>query len=203
MVKNLMDRYGANHIWWRYDPVIFSQKQNESWHLKNFKRLAKAMRGTPRCVMSLLLTEGSYRHVAKRVEPILEATGDQLANWTLTRKAKLLARLGKIALSYGIRPEICAQPKVADAANLHQASCMDLELLKRVIPGLPNLPVKSTRHNCNCRETKDIGNFDTCDNNCIYCSANKHLDKKMSIVNRIDPRSVWLYPKPLDMPIPR
>ena len=202
MARSLMERYGPDHVWWRYDPVIITQTQDEIWHLENFTRLAESMQGTPRCVMSLLLTEGKYRHVAKRVGPMLKAKGDRLAHGPLTRKAELLARLGEIALSYGIRPEICAQPDVADAAGLRPASCMDLELLKRAIPELPHLPLKPTRSNCNCRETKDIGNFDTCDNNCLYCSANRQLDKEKPIVNRIDPKSAWLWPTPLSMPIP-
>jgi len=202
MAKTLMDRYGCDNIWWRYDPVIITEKLDETWHIENFRRLAQAMKGTPRCVMSLLLTEGRYSHVAKRVKPALEAMGDQLAQWSLTRKAKLLALLGEIALSYGIRPEICAQPEVADAAGLHRASCMDIELLKRVIPDLPDLPLKPTRKNCCCHETKDVGNFDTCANHCCYCSANRQLDSDVSIVDQIDPKSAWLWPEPLDLPIP-
>jgi hypothetical protein len=202
IVRNLMERYGPNHVWWRYDPVIFTQQLDEKWHIKNFERLAKAMQGTPRCIMSLLLTEGSYRHVKKRLAPVLGGTGDKLAEWSLDRKAQLLARLGKIALSYGIRPEICAQPEIADAAGLHKASCMDLELLKQTIPDLPNLPAKPTRKNCNCHETKDVGNFNTCDNHCLYCSANKQLGRDELVVNRIDPKSVWLWPDPLDKLIP-
>jgi len=198
-----MKRYGAEHVWWRYDPVILSQRLDEQWHIKNFERLAQAMQGTPRCVMSLLLTEGSYGHVTKRIAPVLAKTGDRLAVWTLDRKTKLLARLGRIALSYGIRPEICAQPDVAEGAGLKKASCMDLELLKKAIPSIRKLPKKSTRKNCNCHETKDIGNFNTCDNNCLYCSANKKLDKDDSVVSRVDPKSAWLWPEPLDMPIPR
>jgi len=201
IAKNLMDRYGSDHVWWRYDPVILTQKLEEKWHLDNFRRLAEAMQGTPRCVMSLLLSEGRYSHVAKRVDPVLRTMDDRLAQWPLARKAGLLARLGKVALSYGIRPEICAQPEVADAAGLHRASCMDLELLKRVIPSLPDLPMKPTRLNCNCHETKDIGNFDTCDNNCLYCSANRRLDRDLPIVNRINPKSALLWPEPLEMPI--
>ena len=203
MTRNLMERYGSDHVWWRYDPVIFTQRLNEEWHIKNFERLAQALQGTPRCVMSLLLTEGSYRHVTKRLTPVLKTTGDKLATWPLERKAEIVARLGKIASSYGIRPEICAQPEVADAAGIRKASCMDLDLLKRAIPDLPNLPSKPTRKNCNCHETKDIGNFNTCDNDCIYCSANKKLDKDNSVVSRIKPKSVWLWPDPLDMPIPQ
>jgi len=202
MARNLMERYGPNHVWWRYDPVIFTQKLDERWHIKNYERLAQAMQGSPRCVMSILLSEGSYSYVGERVTPVLTARRDNLVNWPLSRKAELLARLGKIALSYKIRPEICAQPEVADAAGLRKASCMDLELLKRVIPNLPNLPMKPTRKNCNCYETKDVGNFNTCDNNCRYCSANKRLNKDNHVVSRIDPKSVWLWPDPLDMAIP-
>ena len=198
-----MERYGSNHIWWRYDPIILTQRLNEQWHINNFERLAQAMQGTPRCVMSLLLTEGSYRHVTKRLTPVLEATGDKLTAWAFDRKVKLLAHLGKIASSYGIRPEICAQPDVANAAALHKSSCMDLDLLKQAIPTIPKLPVRSTRKNCNCHETKDIGNFNTCDNACLYCSANKKLDKDASVVSAVDPKSAWLWPDPLDMPIPR
>jgi len=203
MARNLMERYGADHVWWRYDPVVLTHQLNEAWHVKNFEKLANALKETPRCVMSLLLSEGSYRYVSERLTPILQKTCDKLLTWQLDRKAGLLARLGNIASSYGIRPEICAQPEVADAAGLHKASCMDLELLRRVIPDLPNLPVKPTRKNCNCHETKDVGNFNTCDNGCVYCSANKRLDKDDSVVSQIDPKSVWLWPSPLDKPIPQ
>jgi len=199
--RALITRYGSDHIWWRYDPVILTERLDEAWHIENFTRIAHAMRGTPRCVMSLLLTEGRYRHVAKRVEPMLKTLGDRLVKWPLARKAKLLGQLGEIALSYGIRPEICAQPETADAAGLHRASCMDVELLKRVIPGLPDLPLKPTRKNCCCHETIDIGSFNTCDNNCLYCSANKYSINDISIVDQIAPKYNWLWPAPLDLPI--
>lgn len=199
MARTLMARYGSDHIWWRYDPVILTEKIDETWHLKNFTHLARVMRRTPRCVMSLLLAEGRYSHVAKRIEPVLKTEGDRLVKWPLARKAKLLAKLGRIALSYGIRPEICTQPELADAAGLHKASCMDIELLTQVIPDLPNLPPKPTRKNCRCHETIDIGSFNTCDNNCLYCSANKHSNN-ISIVDQIDPKSAWLWPDPLDSP---
>ena len=203
MAKNLMERYGLNHVWWRYDPVILTQRLDEEWHINNFERLAQALQGTPRCVMSLLLTEGSYRHVTKRLKPVLEATGDKLAASAFDRQAKLLAHLGKIASSYGIRPEICAQPNIANAAGLRKSSCMDLDLLKQAIPGLPNLRLNPTRKNCNCRDTRDIGNSDTCDNHCLYCSANRRLGIDDFVVSQIDPKSAWLWPDPLDMPIPR
>ena len=202
MARSLMDRYGPDHVWWRYDPVVLTERQDERWHAKNFGRLAEALRGTPRCVMSLLLSEGSYAHVAKRAGPVLKAMDDRLLEWPLAQKAQLLAHLGRIALSCGIRPEICAQPEVADAAGLHRASCMDLQLLQRAMPGLPNLPMKPTRNGCRCHETKDVGNFNTCDKDCLYCSANKRLDREGSIVNQISAESAWLWPEPLEMPIP-
>ena len=198
MAKALMQRYGSDHVWWRYDPVIITEKLDEAWHIENFKHLAKALKGSPRCVMSLLLTDGRYSHVLERIEPILTPTGDKLVGWPLDRKANMLSMLGKIAVSHGIRPEICAQPEIADAAGLRRASCMDLELLKQAIPGLPNLRLNPTRKNCNCRETRDIGNFNTCDNHCLYCSANKQLGRDELVVSRIDPKSVWLWPDPLD-----
>jgi len=76
--------------------------------------------------------------------------------------------------------------------------CSDLASL----PDLPELPVRPTRKNCMCYETKDIGNFDTCDNDCLYCSANRQIDKEASVVVRIEPKSVRLWPEPLEMPIP-
>ena len=202
MAMSLMERYGSDHVWWRYDPVIFTEKMDEKWHTENFERLAHVLQGTPRCVMSLLLREGSYAFVEERITPALDATDDRLVS-CFDRKAKLLAYLGSIASSYGIRPEICAQPDFADAAGLHRSSCMDLDLLKQAIPTIRKLPVKSTRKNCNCHETKDIGNFNTCDNGCRYCSANKKLDKDASVVSRIDPKAAWLWPDPLDTPIPQ
>ena len=132
----------------------------------------------------------------------MHAAGGRLLEWPLARKAQLLASLGQVALSFGIRPEVCAQPEVAEAAGLRQASCMDLELLQRAMPGLPHLPMKPTRKGCRCHETKDVGNFNTCDKNCLYCSANKRLDREGPIVHQISAESAWLWPEPLAMPIP-
>ena len=63
MAQKLMERYGPNHVWWRYDPVVLTRQMDDTWHVNNFEKLAKSLCGTPRCVMSLLLSEGSYHHV--------------------------------------------------------------------------------------------------------------------------------------------
>ncbi len=163
-IRSLAESLGPERVRWRYDPILLSDETPASWHLENFAKLSSGLEGSCRvAVVSFLDLYGKTR------KNLARTPGPRLRTPCEEERRSLLASLAAIAASRGIRLETCCEPGFADL-GIPPTSCVDASFFGAERPPRP------TRKGCGCRESIDIGFYDSCLFGCRYCYATRSRD---------------------------
>ncbi len=167
--KDLSKKIGKNRVIWRYDPIIFTDKYDERYHLKAFQEIAESLNGyCDRVVISFV---DYYKKTERNMKEVsLEKRSD-------AEKLKFLEQLSKIAKSNNLKIETCAELCDLEKIGINHSKCIDEELIEEII-GYTIKAKKDSgqRKECGCVESIDIGAYNTCSNGCKYCYANFNSD---------------------------
>jgi len=166
--QNLAKFIGAKRIIWRYDPIIFTERYDFSYHIGAFTRLCELLSGnTKKCVISFVI---EYKSIARNFIGI----GNQTP--ATEDKIRLAETLLPIANEHGITLCACCESPELYQIGIQPISCVDANLITE-ISGKPFNAQrdKNQRKGCNCAESADIGAYNSCMNGCLYCYAN-HAD---------------------------
>lgn len=183
--RQLSQKVGAERVVWRYDPILFTDKYTEEYHLKAFAQIAVALKGyTDTCVISFL---DMYSKISKnmRVLGIQDKTDEQLKTFA--------GKLAEIAHKNRLKLMTCAEEMDLSAYGIGHSSCIDRERVERIIGS--NIKVarnKNQRKECGCVESIDIGTYNTCQNGCKYCYANYSQESVMKNSRKYDANSPLL-----------
>lgn len=156
---------GADHVVWRYDPIVFTKTYTPQWHLSAFARYAAALAGcTERVIISFVDLYAKTRRNMRGIE-LTRLSDAQLLSFA--------ADLRACAEAHGMHMQTCAEEIDLSAAGIPHGACIDRVLLERIV----GAPLRVSRHGaqrtaCLCSESVDIGAYDTCTNGCRYCYAN-------------------------------
>jgi len=181
----LSDRLGEEKVIWRYDPVIYTNKISLNYHLKNFEYLAKELSGhTRKCIISFI-------HMYSKCQMNLRGT---YAREVTAEEIPVISKnLVQIANSYNIKIESCALKTNLSAYGINPGSCIDKALIEKITGRHLNIGKdKNQRKECNCFESIDIGVYNTCLNNCLYCYANYNFETVMQNFKQHNPESPFL-----------
>ena len=161
----LADRFGAERLVWRYDPLLTAPNYTVSDHLRDFTYLCRCLEGaTDEVITSNLDVYGKLRSR-------LAATG--IAPLTDTEVAELVPQMVKIATTHGMRISACSELAFHDY-GVAQAHCIDARRVERVCGHAVDATKDPTqRRLCGCVRSIDIGWYGHCAHNCIYCYANR------------------------------
>lgn len=165
----LSQEIGKNRVIWRYDPILFSPNYTLDFHLENFAQLCQKLAPyTAKVIVSFI---SMYRKVRKHCEQqnILCPNEEE--------KKTILQTFAKICAENNIKLEICAQEfQNTREYPIYPAHCIDLSLINSLTN--KNLIIDKDpyqRKFCGCVKSYDIGMYNSCYNNCIYCyAAYKH-----------------------------
>ena len=163
--KDLAARLGKKRVIWRYDPIFFSKKYTKEWHLACFEALAGELHNsTERCVISFM---DSYRNTKRNAQQLgaIESSSEELYVFA--------GQLAKIAAKYGLKLQTCAESMDLTALGITPSACIDKALLEDIC-GF-KLDVKkdaNQRTECCCAASIDIGAYNACPGDCLYCYAN-------------------------------
>ena len=169
--RELSARIGADRVIWRYDPLVFTDSIDASYHRRRFADIAAALAGhTRRVVVSVV---DDYAKTRRRLQQL----GDEM----LVPKeraaedaafAELMCDLARIADANGMEIQSCAETLDLQPHGIQPGKCIDDELLKRLF-GVDVAAVKdpSQRTHCGCVVSKDIGMYNSCVFGCQYCYA--------------------------------
>lgn len=123
--RRLSDRIGPKRVIWRYDPILFSQSMDVSYHLHGFEAIAKRLAScTQTCVISFVdLYQKTRRNL--RETTAREPSADEIT--------RLAAGLAAIASSYGIRIQSCAERIDLEPMGIRHGRCIDRMLIEKLL----------------------------------------------------------------------
>lgn len=183
--KKLSNKIGSDKVIWRYDPILFTNEIDIDYHIKYFEEIAKRLQNyTQRCVISFIdnykKTENNLKNTFAR-----ELTNNEIT--TLTTK------LVNIANSYNIQILSCAEKINLEDLGVHHGKCIDDSIIEQITGyQLEAKKDKSQRQECGCIESIDIGEYNTCPHNCLYCYANFNKDSVLKKREKHNPLSPLL-----------
>ncbi len=165
--RQLVTRYSPKHIQWRYDPIIYTDRMDEYWHMRTFAELAQQLEGlTERCYFSFL---DNYNKVNRNMRDLDDAL--QPRDRSEEEKRQLALDLARIAKNHGITLYTCAEDFAA-IEPIRRGACVDKDILDMLWPHkAQKLKLCGNRGKCGCYDNRDIGAYDTCSLGCVYCYA--------------------------------
>jgi len=188
--QTLAAQIGPEKVIWRYDPILFTGRWSADFHREAFAGLAESLSGfTLRCIVSFLQM---YRKCERNMK------GLDLSEPPVAERVALLRTLQSLSAAQGIQLQTCAQGGELAAelakAGIPPAKCIDGELVGR-IARTETCARKDTnqRKECGCRESIDIGAYNSCPHHCLYCYANSDRGSVARNFSAHDPDSPLLY----------
>lgn len=174
---------GRDRMAWRYDPVIFNSRQDIKYHTRKFSLFCKeASAWTDRCIFSFINMYGKLGQVAEN-GLIRKVSKQEMVDF-----AKMA---GKVADDYGMSISNCCGDTDFSEYGISKRGCIDRGWMNSL-----NIPYESTdnrlREGCRCVRTIDIGEYDTCLHDCVYCYANR-IDPSKRISKIYNPESELLW----------
>ena len=172
--KKLSDTIGNKKVIWRYDPIIITNIYDLDYHKKYFEKIAKILSGyTNRCIISFM---DIYAKVKVNMKEINFFDINKDKNLTI-ELSKYISEVGK---TYNIEIFTCAEEIELKDFGIKHAKCIDDKLISEIIGyDIIAKKDKNQRLSCGCTESFDIGAYNTCLSECLYCYANRS-DKKIA-----------------------
>ena len=173
----LSERIGKARMLWRYDPVVIDNIYDIDHHRDSFGYIADRLKGhTERCIFSFLSMYEKTMHIQ----------GMRLAS--MEERGSFVRAVKDIATDDGMElTSCCIELKELGIIN---RGCIDARLLTE-----QNIPFEGgssyNRDGCLCVRNIDIGAYDTCLHDCIYCYANDP-NRSTRSSRTYDPRSEML-----------
>ena len=183
--KELSNKIGRDKVIWRYDPILLTNEIDLNYHIKYFEELSKRLSGyTDKCVISFI---DNY----KKTERNLEGTfSRELSD---SEVLQLTKELVKIANAYNIEINSCAEKYDLDYLGVKHGKCIDNETIENIVGyQLKTKKDKYQRDECGCIESIDIGEYNTCLHNCLYCYANFNKSEVLKKAGKHNPLSPLL-----------
>lgn len=163
--KELSNIIGKDKIIWRYDPIFLSELYNKEYHYKWFEIFMRELHDyTNKCVISFM---DLYKKTERNTKPL------NIINLSEEDIFDISNNFGKIAKKYNIEIETCSEEINLTRFGINNGKCIDDRLISKILGC--NIEVKkdnTQRDTCGCVKSIDIGAYNTCLHNCLYCYAN-------------------------------
>ena len=181
--QKLSNMIGRNRVVWRYDPIFLTNEFNIDYHIKWFDYLAEKLSGyTNKCVISFI---DLYKKTQKNLSGInlIEMNEDLIA--------AISYEISNIASKYSMPVETCSEKIDLSKYNIKHGKCIDEQLIARITgKRIESAKDPNQRLICGCIKSIDIGAYNTCKHNCLYCYANFNKEmvyKNVSLHNDSSP----------------
>jgi hypothetical protein len=183
--RQLSERLSPERVIWRYDPILLSDRYTIGYHAEYFEKLAEKLQGyTCKCTISFL---DRYRHIEGRMKTMKIAE-------PLEEQIHVLARsLSQSAHRHGMTLDTCAESIDLDKYGIGHAHCIDASLIEKLKGCRLRIEKdRNQRPSCGCSASVDIGAYNTCQNGCVYCYANRSSAQVGRTAGTADDRSPML-----------
>jgi hypothetical protein len=186
--STLSNIVGPNRVIWRYDPIVYTTDYNFTYHVNNFEKIAHALsKKTKRCVISFV---DLYKNIIRKMSVI------NVNNFTNESIFDLSNKLNRISLKYEIELTTCAEEIDLRKVGIQHGKCIDDKLIYEVFGTVLRIDKdENQRQECGCVASIDIGAYNTCPHNCLYCYANYDSNIVKKNYSLHDPCSPLLFGK--------
>jgi len=188
-MKRLATDYGPRAAVWRYDPVVVTSHTTVDFHRRNFADLAARLEGATDEVVI------SFAQIYRKTRLNMDKAGLAWEDPTDEVKFSLAEEFTQVARSRGMQLMTCSQNQYL-VFGARAARCVDADRLSDVAGYPIKAPRKGNRPDCECSQSRDIGDYDTCPHGCIYCYAVLHRQLALERFRRHDPEGEFLFTPP-------
>lgn len=180
--KELSKIVGKHRIIWRYDPILFTNKIDMSYHIKYFEELSKRLSDyTNRCVISFV---DLYKKTITNTKTL------GMRGLSEKEMIDIAQHINFISQKYGISVLSCAENVDLKNCGIEHGSCIDKALIEEICGYQIKVKKdKNQRSECNCVESIDIGAYNTCTHGCMYCYANFNKERVNNLSSNHIPTS--------------
>ena len=173
--RKLAEIIGPEKVIWRYDPIVLADDMTQDFHLQTYEKITSRLHGsTKRSIISFV---DFYRKIQKRLDKIGHE-GHFIERPKPDTMRDIITNLLKIAHRYGMEIYSCAEENEFNPYGVSPGKCVDDQLITRLfnisVTGKKDL---TQRKNCHCVESRDIGSYNTCLYQCVYCYATSNFDR--------------------------
>lgn len=163
--KRLSDKIGSKRVVWRYDPILVTDEIEIDYHIKYFESIAKRLASyTEQCTISFI---DNY----KKTERNMKCTSAR--NLSISEIMSISKSISEISRTYNINIQSCAEEYDLSSVGVKHGRCIDRVLIEDILGhSIASKKDKNQRKECGCIESIDIGEYNTCGHNCLYCYAN-------------------------------
>lgn len=171
--QTLAQRIGCDRVFWRYDPILFTDHYTPAFHLAAFADLARMLAGqTKVCIISFV---EMYRKCIRNMRDLL------LAEPSLAERIAMVRTMQEIAAAHSIELQTCSAGDL-EASGVKPGACIDGGRIAGLIGcEIHGKKDKNQRQRCACIESIDIGTYNSCPHSCLYCYANS--DKNSAAIS--------------------
>lgn len=165
----LSKKIGKDKVIWRYDPILLNDKYTIEYHTRLFNRMCELLSPyTEKCVISFL---DNYKKMNKNVED------NNIKFLEHKEMTEISNKFSKIANNYNLKLETCAEKIDLSQYGINHGCCINKDTIEKIAGyKLKDLKKPKDREDCGCYQNIDLGQYDTCLNNCIYCYATRSYD---------------------------
>jgi hypothetical protein len=210
--QRLSDAISPDLIFWRYDPIIFSDQTPPAYHITQFDALSRQLQGyAKRCYFSFVDIYGKTARNMKQSGLAIQQPAPQV-------QRDLVQALCQIAETRGITLYSCCETALVGAqppypptlgeiatttltqtsgpggSGVQQAHCIDLDIVRLLRRDLAlRIKAAPSRQGCGCIAAADIGAYDTCIFGCAYCYATNSRQAALQRMKEHDPDDSLLW----------
>jgi hypothetical protein len=167
--QTLAERFGPTCMVWRFDPIVISTRTPDEETLERFAQIAAQLSACTReCIVSFVQP---YPRATRRLAALAARAGVRVLDPPPDEKRSLLQYMTDAARTYGIAVNVCCQDELV-GGSVGKAHCVDIARFQQMsATALPAVPRKGTRRHCGCSASCDIGTYQACKHDCVYCYA--------------------------------
>ena len=176
--RRLADKFGADRMVWRYDPILVNARYTADYHARAFGQMARQLQGAARKV-TISFIDMAYRGAKTNIKELA------LTDFPPTAQIDLAVKLAGVAQDHGMTMDACATPLNLAPHGILSARCIEAI-------GFNAPKDKNQRPLCGCAASIDIGAYNTCKTGCRYCYANYNPKTVEGNFGRHNPLSPFL-----------
>ncbi|MDR1271298.1 MAG: DUF1848 domain-containing protein [Planctomycetaceae bacterium] len=174
--QKLSRRIGKERIVWRFDPILFADGLSVADIFERIRFIGDRLAGYTEKLVFSFADIAIYPKIYNRLGRIPLHPREPVVS-EMSRIAEWLAGQGE---HWNMKLATCCEPIDLTPYGITPNRCVDPELLQRLAPNDQLLKTflaqtakdKGQRKHCGCIVSKDIGQYNTCPHDCVYCYAN-------------------------------